>query len=63
MMYQLEDCLIHASLCREKARAYPERSDFWTDRAIVWHRRAIQARRKAVTYEVHDGRMIATSAK
>ena len=25
MMYQWEDCLIHASLCREKAQAHPER--------------------------------------
>jgi hypothetical protein len=31
MMYQREDCLIHASLCREKAQAHPERSDYWID--------------------------------
>jgi hypothetical protein len=42
VMYQREDCLIHASLCRDKAQSHPERSDYWIDRAIVWHRRAIQ---------------------
>jgi hypothetical protein len=59
VMYQRENCLIHASLCREKAQAHPERSDYWTDRAIVWHQRAVHANDgKAVTYEIHDGRMI-----
>jgi hypothetical protein len=64
VMYQWEDCLIHASLCREKAQAHPERSDYWIDRSVVWHRRAVQASDgKAVTYEIHDGRMIAKPAK
>jgi hypothetical protein len=57
-MYQREDCLIHASLCRDKAQAHPERSEYWIDRAIVWHRRAVQADGRTVTYEIHDGRMI-----
>jgi hypothetical protein len=57
-MYQREDCLIHASICREKAQADPARSNYWIDRAIGWHRRAQASSGKAVTYEVHDGRMI-----
>jgi hypothetical protein len=58
-MYQREQCLAQASICREKAQADPARSDYWIDRAIVWHRRAVQTSlRKAVTYEIHDGRMI-----
>jgi hypothetical protein len=62
-MYQRQDCLIHASACREKAQAHPERSEYWIDRAIVWHRRAVQASGKAVTYEIHDGRMISKPDK
>jgi hypothetical protein len=62
-MYHREDCLIHASLCREKAQAHPERSDYWIDRAIVWHRRTVQAScGKSVTYEIRDGRMIVKPA-
>jgi hypothetical protein len=35
------------------------RNDYWIDRAIVWHQRAMQSSRaNAVTYELHDGRMI-----
>jgi hypothetical protein len=63
VMYHREDCLIHASLCREKAQAHPERSDYWIDRAIVWHRRTVQAScGKSVTYEIRDGRMIVKPA-
>jgi hypothetical protein len=58
VMYEREMCLVHASICREKAQADPARSDHWIDRAITWHQRAIQARGKVVTYEIHDGRMI-----
>jgi hypothetical protein len=58
-MYQREQCLAQASICREKAQADPARSDYWIDRAIVWHRRAVQTSHgKAVTYEIHDGHMI-----
>jgi hypothetical protein len=58
-MYPREKCLIQASICREKSRADPARANYWIDRAIVWHRRAIQAGRgQAVTYVIHDGRMI-----
>ena len=37
VMYRREKCLVHASICREKAQADPARSDHWIDRAIVWH--------------------------
>jgi hypothetical protein len=58
-MYRREECLIHASICRDKAKAYPARSDHWTDRAITWHQRAAQTlRENAVTYEIRNGRMI-----
>jgi hypothetical protein len=63
-MYQREECLVHASICREKAQTDPARSDHWIDRAIVWHQRAAQARHEnAVTHEIHDGRMISKAAK
>jgi hypothetical protein len=59
-----EECLVRSSVCRENSRLDPTHEDYWIDRAIVWHRRAVQAGRgKAVTYEVHDGRMIAKPAK
>jgi hypothetical protein len=64
VMYQREDCLIRASLCREKAQAHPERSDYWTERAVVWHQRAVHANDgKAITYQIHNGRMIAKSTQ
>lgn len=57
--YQREKCLVHGSICREKAQADPARSDYWIDRAIVWHQRAAQARHgNAATHEIHDGHMI-----
>jgi hypothetical protein len=58
-MYQREECLAQASMCREKARADPVRNDYWIDQAIVWLQRAMQSSRaNAVPYEIHDGRMI-----
>jgi hypothetical protein len=64
MMYEREKCLVHASVCREKAQADPARSDHWIDRAIVWHQRAVQARQgDAVTHEIHEGRLISKAAK
>ena len=64
MMYQREKCLVEASICREKSRDDPARSDYWIDRAIVWHRRAAQiSRSKAVTCEIHGGRLISKPAK
>jgi hypothetical protein len=64
VMYQREECLIHASICREKAQADPARSDHWIDRAITWHQRAAQSRHgNAITHEVHDGRLISKPAK
>jgi hypothetical protein len=58
-MYQRDECIAQASICREQAKADPVRYDHWIDQATVWHQRAIQARHgKAVTYDIHDGRMI-----
>jgi hypothetical protein len=58
-MYQREECLVQASMCREKAEADPVRNDYWIDRAIVWHQRAVQSSRaNAVADEIHGGRMI-----
>ncbi|WP_159008645.1 hypothetical protein [Bradyrhizobium sp. S69] len=58
-MYQRDECINQASICREQAKADPARYDDWIDQATVWHQRAIQARRgKAVTYDIRDGRMI-----
>jgi hypothetical protein len=60
-MYQRDECLVQASICREKAQADPARSDYWIDRAIVWLlRRAIQAGRGKA---VHDGRTITRALK
>jgi hypothetical protein len=59
LMYLREECLVQAPMCREKAQADPVRNDYWIDRAIVWHQRAMQSSRaNAVTYEIHNGRMI-----
>jgi hypothetical protein len=44
VMYQREQCLVQASICRAKAQADPARYDYWIDEAIVWHQRAIGAR-------------------
>jgi hypothetical protein len=64
VMYPREECLVHASACREKAQADPARSDYWIDRAIVWHQRAVQVSRgKAVTYAIHGGRLVSKPAK
>lgn len=59
VMYRREECLVHASICREKSRAYPARSEHWIDRAIIWHQRAVQAdRRHTVSHEIKNGRLI-----
>jgi hypothetical protein len=59
VIYQREECLAQASMCREKAQADPVRNDYWIDQAIVWLQRAMQSSRvNAVTCEIHDGRMI-----
>jgi hypothetical protein len=58
-MYQRDECIAEASICREKAKADPARYDDWIDQATVWLQRAIQARRgKAVSYDIRDGLMI-----
>jgi hypothetical protein len=62
MMYQRDECIAQASICRQKAETDPAHYDYWIDQAIVWLQRAIQARRgKAVTYDIRDGRMVPTS--
>jgi hypothetical protein len=59
MMYQREECIAQASICRQKAQADPAHYDYWIDEAIVWLQRAIGTGQKgAVTHEVRDGRMI-----
>jgi hypothetical protein len=59
LMYQRDECLVQASMCREKAQADPARYDYWIDQAIVWLQRAIQNNhRNAVTHENHDEHMI-----
>jgi hypothetical protein len=64
VMYQRDECIAQASICREKARADPARYDHWIDQSVVWLQRAIQARRrKAVTYDIREGRMIPRSVQ
>jgi hypothetical protein len=64
MMYQRDECIAQASICREKARADPARYDHWIDQSVVWLQRAVQARRgKAVTYDIREGRMIPRSVQ
>jgi hypothetical protein len=59
MMYQREECLAQASVCRERAQSDPVHYDFWIDEAIVWLQRAIGAsHHNAVAHGVDDGRMI-----
>ena len=59
VIYQREECLAQASMCREKAQADPVRNDYWIDQAIEWLQRAMQSRRaNPLTHEIHDGRMI-----
>jgi hypothetical protein len=52
VIYQREECLAQASMCRGKAQADPVRNDYWIDQAIVWLQRAMQSRRaNPVTHE------------
>ena len=41
VMYEREECIAQASICREKAQADPARHDHWIDEAIVWPQRAV----------------------
>jgi len=62
-MYQREECLVQASICRERAQADPARYDYWIDEAILWLQRAINPLREiAVIHEVHHGRMVSKQA-
>jgi hypothetical protein len=59
VMYQRQECIAQAAICRKKARADPAHHDYWIDEAIVWLQRAISTRhRNAATYEIRDGRLI-----
>jgi hypothetical protein len=53
VMYQRQECLVQAAICREKAQADPAHYDRWIDEAIVWLQRAIGTRgqKYAVTRE------------
>ncbi len=54
-------CIAQASVCREKARAEPERQEYWIDESIRWLERTIERSCDiAMSYEVKDGRLIAT---
>jgi hypothetical protein len=44
-MYQRDECIAQASICRKKALADPAHYDHWIDQAVVWLQRALQARR------------------
>jgi hypothetical protein len=52
-MYERQECIAQASICREKAQCDPARHDYWIDEAIVWLQRAL-----AATHEIHEGRMV-----
>jgi hypothetical protein len=63
VIYEREECLVQAAVCREKSRFDPARLDYWIDRAVVWHQRAAQARHgNAATHEIRDGRLISKPA-
>jgi len=63
IVYHRDKCLAEASICREKSRADPTRSDYWIDRAVIWHQRAaLASQANAVTRETHDGRLISKPA-
>jgi hypothetical protein len=58
-MYQRQECLVQAAICREKAQADPAHYDHWIDEAIVWLQRAVgTGRKRVVTHEVQEGAMI-----
>jgi hypothetical protein len=60
-MYERQECLVQAAMCREKAQADPAHYDHWIDEAIVWLQRAIGTGQKGtVTHEAQDARMIPT---
>jgi hypothetical protein len=54
-------CITLASVCREKARTEPERQEYWIEESIRWLECAIErSGNAAVSYEVKDGRLVAT---
>jgi hypothetical protein len=57
-MYQRDECIAQASICREKAQADPAHHDYWIDEAIGWLQRAIPTGHKnAATRDVRNGRL------
>jgi hypothetical protein len=54
-------CIAQASVCREKARTDPEHQEYWIDETIRWLERAVErSGAVAISYEVKDGRLVAT---
>ena len=54
-------CIAQASVCRENARTDPERQEYWIDETIRWLERAVERSGDiADSYEVKDGRLVAT---
>jgi hypothetical protein len=61
VMYQRQECLAQASICREKAQADPARYDYWIDQAAVWLQRAIGNRHRVEAFHrfaSRDGRFV-----
>jgi hypothetical protein len=52
-----------AADCRKRAMNDTAHADHWTDQSINWLQRAAQTNREAVTYEIHNGRMVPKAAK
>jgi hypothetical protein len=58
-MYQRQECIAQAAICREKAQADPAHHDYWIDEAIGWLQRAIPTVHKTPSlHEIRDGRSI-----
>jgi hypothetical protein len=54
-MYQRQECLVQAAICREKAQADQARYDHWIDEAIVWLQRAICTDKECAASEEDQG--------
>jgi hypothetical protein len=63
-MYQRQECIAHASACREKAQFDLAQHDYSIDEAVVSPQRAVEARHQnAVTHEIRDGRVLPKDAR
>jgi hypothetical protein len=59
VMYQRQECIARAAVCRKKAQDDPAHHDYWIDEAIGWLQRAIPtARKNDVSHEIRGGRLI-----